>query len=140
MKRLSLVCVLSALMLIAWVSPVATASQASPVKVQRGKYLVVEVAHCGDCHTPMNEKGEPVTGKWMQGAALTFKPTVAMPWSDAAPDIAGLPGWSAQDAVSFFMTGRHNGQGPKPPMPEYHVNRSDAEAMVAYLKSLAPAK
>ncbi len=123
-----------------WVSPGTAAGQTSSSKVERGKYLVVEVAHCGDCHTPMNDKGEPVTEKWLQGATLMFKPTVAMPWADTSANIAGLPGWSTQDAVSFFVTGKYKGQQPKPPMPDYHLARRDAEAVVAYLQSLAPAK
>jgi fructose 5-dehydrogenase cytochrome subunit len=125
---------------LAWVSPSAAAAQASSAKVHRGKYLVVEAAHCGDCHTPMNDKGEPVTEKWMQGTVLMFKPTVTMPWADTSANIAGLPGWSTQDAVTFFMTGKYKGQEPKPPMPEYHLTRRDAEAVVAYLQSLTPAK
>jgi mono/diheme cytochrome c family protein len=125
---------------MAWVSSSVAADQASSAKVQRGKYLVVEVARCGDCHTPMNDKGEPITEKWMQGTALMFKPTVTMPWADTSPNIAGLPSWSTQDAINFFMTGKYKGQEPKPPMPDYHLNRSDAEAVVAYLKSLATAK
>jgi hypothetical protein len=88
----------------------------------------------------MNDKGEPVKEKWMQGTVLMFKPTLTMPWADASANIVGLPGWSTQDAVSFFMTGKYKGLGPKPPMPDYHLTRRDAEAVVAYLKSLAPAK
>jgi hypothetical protein len=136
MKWLCFVLALPALLFLAWASPSAAANQMSSAKVQRGKYLVVEVAHCGDCHTPMNDKGEPVTEKWMQGAVLPFKPMAAMPWADAAPSIAGLPGWKTQEAVSFLMTGKLKGQGPTPPMPDYHLSRGDAEAMVAYLKSL----
>src|SRR5208282_6002550 len=112
--------------------------QASSARIHRGQYLVVEVARCGDCHTPMNDKGEPITGKWMQGTALMFKPTLTMPWADSSPNIAGLPGWSTKDAINFFMTGKYKDQEPKPPMPDYHLNRSNAEAVVAYLKSLAP--
>jgi mono/diheme cytochrome c family protein len=140
MKRFSPVFVLSALLFVTCVLTGVAASQVSSAKVQRGKYLVVEVAHCGDCHTPMNEKGEPLTGKWMQGTALTFKPMAPMPWSDASPNIAGLPRWKTREAVGFLMNGKLNGQGPKPPMPEYHLARRDAEAMVAYLKSLPPPK
>ncbi len=138
MKWVSLELVLMACLSMAWVSPSAAEDQGSSAKVRRGKYLVVEVARCGDCHTPMNDKGEPVAEKWMQGTALMFKPTVSMPWADTSPNIMGLPGWSTQDAVSFFMTGKYKGQGPKPPMPDYHLTRSDAEAVVAYLKSLTP--
>jgi hypothetical protein len=76
----------------------------------------------------------------MQGTVLVFKPTVTMPWADSSPNIAGLLGWSTPDAVSFFMTGKYKGQEAKPPMPDYHLNRRDAEAVVAYLESLAAAK
>jgi len=140
MKWLALELVLLAWLSIVWVLPSAAADRASSAEVQRGKYLVVEVARCGDCHTPTNDKGEPDTEQWMQGTALMFKPTASMPWADASATIAGLPGWSTQDAVNFFMTGKYKGQGPKPPMPDYHLTRRDAEAVVAYLKSLAPAK
>jgi len=48
-------------------------------KIDRGKYLVENVGMCGDCHTPHNEKGEPIREKWLQGSPLAFKPTVPMP-------------------------------------------------------------
>ena len=39
--------------------------------------------------------------------------------------------------MQFFMTGlAPNGQPARPPMPQYKMNRADAEAVVAYLKSL----
>ena len=103
-----------------------------------GEYLVKAIGQCGDCHTPFNEKGEYVQDKWLQGAKLTFAPTVPMPvWADASPNIAGLPGWDHAQAVKFFMTGlAPNGQPARPPMPAYHMNKTDAEAVVAYLESL----
>jgi mono/diheme cytochrome c family protein len=114
-----------------------TAGQ-SKSQIERGQYLVVEVAHCGDCHTPMNDKGEPIQDRWLKGAVLSFKPTSLMPWADQSANIAGLPGWKPEDAVSFLMTGKHLGKPPLPPMPEYHLTKADAEAVVAYLRSLAP--
>ncbi len=41
----------------------------------RGKYLVEDVGMCGDCHTPRNEKGEPVDGQSLWGSLLSFGPT-----------------------------------------------------------------
>jgi len=105
-------------------------------QVERGKYLVVEVARCGDCHTPMNEKGEPVQAEWLKGSVLGFKPTSPMPWATQSPSIVGILGWEQPDAVKFFMTGKYLGQSPRPPMPEYHLSKPDAEAVVAYLRSL----
>jgi mono/diheme cytochrome c family protein len=114
----------------------------SATLVARGKYLVGDAGKCGDCHTPFNEKGEPIKEQWLQGATLPFKPTVPMPvWADKAPSIAGLPGWEQDAAIKFMMTGiASNGLPARPPMPEYHFNQQDAEAIVAYLKSLAPGK
>ena len=76
--------------------------------------------------------------KWLQGKKLEFGPLFPIPfWADTAPNIAGLPGWDTEKAVEFLMTGlAPNGQPARPPMPAYHMNRADAQAVVAYLKSL----
>ena len=114
----------------------------SPATLARGKYLVEDIGLCGDCHTPHNEKGEPIKEKWLQGAPLDFKPTTPMPvWADQAVNIAGLPGWDKDAAIKFMMTGfAQNGLPARPPMPQYHFNLQDAQAVVAYLKSLNPSK
>lgn len=106
--------------------------------VAHGEYLVKEIGQCADCHTPFNDKGDYVQEKWLQGAKLTFAPTVPMPvWADTSANIAGLPGWDHAQAVKFFMTGlAPNGQPARPPMPQYHMYKTDAEAVVAYLESL----
>jgi hypothetical protein len=66
----------------------------SAALIARGKYLVEGIAMCGDCHTPHNEKGEPIKEQWLKGAVLDFKPIVSIPvWADKAVNIAGLPGW-----------------------------------------------
>jgi hypothetical protein len=108
----------------------------------RGKYLVESVGLCGDCHTPHNEKGEPIQEQTLRGAVLPFKPTVPMPvWADNAVNIAGLPGWEKDAAIKFMMTGiAANSLPARPPMPQYRFNQPDAEAIVAYLQSLEPAK
>lgn len=110
-------------------------------KVARGKYLVDQVGMCEDCHTPRDERGSFIAGKYLQGAVLGIKPIAPVPvWADKAPAIAGLPGWEDDAAIKFFMTGiAYNELPPRPPMPAYRFNRQDAEAVVAYLKSLAPA-
>lgn len=110
----------------------------SAAKIARGKYIVENVARCGDCHSPLDEKGEPVPGKELKGSVLSFKPLVPMPvWADKAPNIAGLRGWTDDAAVKFMMTGiAYNDLPARPPMPQYRLNQEDAAAVVAYLKSL----
>jgi mono/diheme cytochrome c family protein len=114
--------------------------QATPQQVARGKYLVEQVAMCIDCHSPRDEKGQFVRARWLHGTPLDFKNTVPMPkWAPIAPPIAGLPGWTAEQGVTFLMTGKApDGELPDPPMPLYRMNRDDAVAVVAYLKSLPP--
>ena len=121
-------------------APGSSAAQDKSAQVERGKYLVEQVARCADCHSPLNEKGEPIPGKVLRGGALTFKPVAPTPaWADKAPNIAGLRGWDDDAAIKFLMTGiAYNDLPARPPMPPYHLNRPDAEAIVAFLKSLSP--
>lgn len=116
----------------------AFAGDAKPdALVERGRYLVHDVAGCVDCHSPRDEKGQFLADKHLTGAVLGFAPTVPMPWAPAAPSIAGLEGYTEAQAVKFLMTGeRPSGVPPLPPMPAYRLNAEDAKAVVAYLKSL----
>ena len=115
---------------------------ASTSSLTRGKYLVEDIGMCGDCHSPHNEKGEAIKEQMLQGTTLPFKPIVPMPvWADKTPGIAGLPGWEKDAAIKFLRTGiAYNGLPGRPPMPQCRFNQQDAEAIVAYLKSLAPAQ
>jgi len=124
--------------LMAWLP--SSAAQAKSTQIQRGKYLVEQVARCGDCHSPVSEKGEPIPGKELRGGSLMFKPIAPIPvWADKAPNIAGLRGWDEDAAVKFLMTGiAYNDLPARLPMPSYHLKREDAEAIVAFLKSLSP--
>jgi mono/diheme cytochrome c family protein len=111
-------------------------------RIERGHYLVHRVGLCIDCHSPRNEKGEFIAEKHLTGAKLDFVATIPIPWMPVAPKIAGLPaGFTADDMVHFLMTGeRPNGRGAAlPPMPPYRMDRADAEAVTAYLKSITPA-
>ena len=125
---------------IGWLAPASVrAAGAAPADIAHGKYLVERVGMCGDCHTPHDQKGQPIADQTLRGAPLAFKPTVQMPWADNAPNIAGLPGWEEADAIRFLMTGKTNNDLPaRPPMPGYRLNKTDATAVVHYLRSLSP--
>jgi len=120
-----------------WAGAPASKKQA---QIARGEYLVKAIGQCADCHTPFTPTGGFLMSKWLQGKKLEFGPLFPIPiWADTSPNIAGLPGWDTQKAVEFLMTGlAPNGQPARPPMPQYHMNRADAEAVVAYLQSLEP--
>ena len=115
--------------------------EAAAKNIIHGKYLIDNAVLCVDCHTPFNEPGEPDRNRWLQGATLAFAPLQPMPnWAAAGPPIAGLPGWDDAAAGNFLMTGLDtSGKPASRPMPQFRLSRSDAVAMVAYLKSLKPA-
>ena len=110
-------------------------------QIARGKYLVDNAGVCGDCHTPMDDHGQPIAARKLQGAPLGFTPKGPVPgWVDKAPNIAGLPGWTDEQAIKFLMTGlAYNDLPAGPPMPQFRYNRADAAAIVAYLRSLKAA-
>jgi len=109
-------------------------------RVARGKYIVEGVAMCGMCHTPRTDSGEIDTGRSLDGASVWLLP--AHPtgnWPLKAPRIAGTPPASDDDMVRLLMTGVWtDGSRLRPPMPQFRMNREDAESVVAYLRSLTP--
>ncbi len=134
--RIARVFVLSAVVCLS-LSAMAQKSSKPAGNVAHGKYLVNQVGMCVDCHSPRNEKGQLIEEKALQGAPIMFNPAVEMPWAGTAPPIAGMDGWTDAQAIKFFTTGvDKDGKQPRPPMPPYRFSKSDAAAVVAYLRSL----
>jgi mono/diheme cytochrome c family protein len=117
------------------------AQSGSKEKIERGRYLVEEVAKCQDCHTPRLENGDYDRTKWLKGAMIDFKPTHPMPkWEEMAPDITSsgkLKDWGEKGLAGYLETGAGpEGDKADPPMPLYKMKAEDAEAIAAYLGSL----
>jgi hypothetical protein len=108
--------------------------------VARGKYLVESVALCAQCHTPRDENGNLDRRRWLQGSPVPYMP--AKPdsnWPINAPRIGGTPPASDADMIKLLTTGAWTTGNPlRLPMPQFRMDRGDAEAVVAYLKSLTP--
>ena len=108
--------------------------------VARGQYIVDGVAMCGQCHTPRDGQGAPERSHWLEGASLWL--TSAQPvadWPLQAPRLAGSPPGTDADMVKLLTTGIWStGTYLRPPMPQFRMSVQDAEAVVAYLKSLTP--
>jgi mono/diheme cytochrome c family protein len=109
--------------------------------VERGKYLVEEVAECGECHTPRDANGNIDKHAWLQGATIWITPVRHIPnWADEVPPIAALGGYTEAQIEHVL----EQGVGPQNevlrlPMHTYHMKPADAKAIVAYLKTLPPA-
>jgi mono/diheme cytochrome c family protein len=108
--------------------------------VERGKYLVEEVAKCGECHTPRDAQGNLDMHAWLQGAPVWIMPVRPIPnWADHVPALAGLPSYTNEQMERVLEKGvGPQGEALRPPMHIYHMNPSDAKAIIAYLKTLPP--
>jgi mono/diheme cytochrome c family protein len=110
--------------------------------VSRGQYIVEGVAMCGTCHTPRTANGQLDRSRWLAGAPVPYQPsTPTADWPTIVPRIAGLPPASNAGMITLLTTGIWiTGQQLKDPMPKFHMTVADAEAVLAYLKSLTPGR
>ena len=121
-------------------APVTAARSA----VARGKYLVT-FGSCTDCHTPGSFFGKPDLTRFLGGSDVGF----AIPGlgvfvgPNLTPDKkTGLGSWTDEQIITAFTTGRTpTGRMLAPVMPWHayaNLTKSDALAIVDYLKSLPP--
>jgi len=120
--------------------PAATpaARAPDPRLVERGDYLSHHVAMCVECHSPRDRRGAIVAGEEFRGAPNPFvAPFPGMPWAIRSVNIRGLGDLPEEAVIRLLTTGMgRNGAPPDPPMPQFRMSRGDAEAIVAYLRSL----
>jgi mono/diheme cytochrome c family protein len=119
-----------------WTKPQSPAADKS--EIERGRYLVEDVAMCGECHTPRNAQGELDRNAWLQGAPIWIMPVRPIPnWAERAPALAGFPSFTEEEGERVLERGiGPEGETLRPPMHIYHMNHADARAIIAYLKSL----
>jgi mono/diheme cytochrome c family protein len=105
----------------------------------RGAYLVEDLGHCGECHTPRNFMMAVKTSKQLAGANeegwLAYNLT-----SDAG---SGLGGWSDAQLEQYLSTGHADNHGPASgPMAEAvedslrYLTPADIHAIVVYLRAV----
>ena len=113
--------------------PAATAAQ-----IERGRYLVEEVAKCGECHSPRDAQGQLDRHAWLTGAPIWIMPVKPIPnWATRAPALAGFPSLTEEQGERVLEKGiGPEGETLRPPMHIYHMNPDDAKAIIAYLQSL----
>ena len=121
------------------VASVAEVPLADPVAY--GAYIAGPLAHCTECHTPMDATGRRVWSKTGAGGA-----PILGPWGAALPPNLtphredGLGAWTDEEIVRAVTRGiGRDGQRLSPPMGYgFYANLTgdDLAALVAYLRSL----
>ena len=120
--------------------PVAAPDLSTPEK--RGEYLVT-LASCGDCHTPMDDKGQFVRGMQFAGGN-TFKygearaPRASM---NLTPAPSGIPYYNEALFVETIRTGRVRERQISDVMPWGHyrgMTDEDLKAIFAFLRTVTP--
>jgi mono/diheme cytochrome c family protein len=106
--------------------------------IARGKYIVEGLSRCGQCHTPREMNGAADHRHELQGASVWLKSAEPVEdWPLQAPRIAGIPPGTDAEMINLLTTGIwRDGKPLREPMPQFRMTESDAEAVVAYLKSL----
>ena len=115
-----------------------TAAPASQSQIEHGRYLVEDVGMCEECHTPRDDSGNLDESRRLQGAAIWITPVhPTTNWAMRAPALAGFPGFSDAQGEQILENGvGPNGLAIQPPMHIYHMTPADAQAVIAYLRSL----
>lgn len=113
-------------------------SAANSSQIERGRYIVEAVAMCEQCHTERDRKGNPDHAHWLMGGSITMRPAYDAPvWAQREPRLAGSPPGTDEEFIRLLTTGiSRTGRPPDPPMPPFRMTKDDAEAVLAYLKSL----
>jgi hypothetical protein len=116
----------------------AAQKPAAPGDVERGRYIVEDVAMCEECHTPRDANGNLDESRQLQGAQIWIQPVHRITdWANRAPAIAGFVGFTNAQGEDIFERGiGPNGLAIQPPMHIYHMSQADALAVIAYLRSL----
>jgi mono/diheme cytochrome c family protein len=114
------------------------ANTANAAMVARGRYLVEDVAYCTNCHTPRNMRGQLDRSHWLEGGPLFWQPAHPLQnYPQLVPRIAGTIPATDDEMVTLLTTGIwKDGTRLREPMPQFRFTKDDAQAVIAYLKTL----
>jgi mono/diheme cytochrome c family protein len=124
--------------------PFAPGDRAGAEEVDRGRYLV-QIAGCGDCHTPGYLVGNPDMSRFLGGSDVGFEvPGLGVfVGPNLTPDRdTGLGRWTKEEIAAAIQRGvTPDGRGLVPTMPwraYAGLTKPDVDAIVDFLNSLPP--
>jgi mono/diheme cytochrome c family protein len=125
------------------VSIAASVGSSAETLLERGTYLMQGIVACGNCHTA---PGGPFADKELSGGLTWDEKPFTTYATNITPDReTGIGGWTNDEIIRSFREGiRPNGGriiGPPMPIELFRVfSDRDAEAIVAYLRTVKPVK
>ena len=145
MLRVGIMC--AVLLFAACGTTMAQSVPQSPV--ERGSYLVNTIMACGNCHTPRDAGGKPVTERAFSGGGLTLTtPAFVATAPNITPDVeTGIGSWSDAEIKHALVTGMRPDHGHLAGVPLAAVMPAnfykallpdDLDAIVAYLRTIKP--
>ena len=118
--------------------PKAGQGAASSGSAARGKYIVEDVAYCQNCHTPRRDNGSYDYNHWLQGGPLYWQPANhQQDYPQLVPRIGGTIPATDDEMIKLLTTGIwKDGTKLRAPMPQFRLTKEDAQAVVAFLKTV----
>lgn len=120
--------------------------EATPERLEHGRYLVEAVSACMKCHSPLdlNQHGAPPV-EGMRGAGAVHNGPGRVVASNITPDReTGIGAWTDDELARAIREGIGRDGRPLFPMMPYHRYREmsdeDIASVVVYLRSLAPVR
>ena len=132
--------------------PAAGTPQPRPApqdKLAYGQYLT-RAALCGDCHTPIDDRGQPLPGKEFSGGMEFLETGYRVRSANITPDAdTGIGSWTEQQFVDKFkafvipsdavLSESERRQNTVMPMTAYAgMTREDLAAIYSHLRTLTP--
>lgn len=120
--------------------PVLAVDSGDPM-LERGRYLVEGVGHCGECHTPRDGFGGPDTARWLAGGP-SMEGEGRVP--NITPGAAETGSWSERDIAYYLKSGftpdfdTVGGSMVKVQENLSRLPEDDLEAIAAYLRAVPP--
>jgi hypothetical protein len=122
--------------------------QATPERIENGRYLANHVAVCMDCHSTRNWErfAGPMVANGMGGGGEVFNQQMGFPGTFYAPNLTpyALAGWTDGEIFRAITAGvDRDGKALFPVMASHRFGKMDREDLydiVAYVRSLTPVK
>ncbi len=120
--------------------PAAAADRFVPMPkghMEHGEYLVERVVMCFQCHSTRDARGNLVASTKFLGGPMPVRPPWPGDWPNTVPRIAGLPGYSDEQAMRLLTQGaiKRDGSQLRPPMPPFRMTAQDAADVIAYIRT-----